>query len=105
MRFYTYADEARVDTDEGRFRIVIETQDGDHMEFDIHAIALEFYENVQAELGGWAREGIEIREQVRRGVPQPVTTPIADVEDAIDAGYALDDPKSPGYHDRIVGDA
>ncbi len=34
--------------------------------------------------------------------PKPVTSRPVSVEDAIDAGYALDDPKSPGYHERMV---
>jgi hypothetical protein len=35
-------------------------------------------------------------------MPQFVTRRPVDIEDAVEAGYALDDPKSPGYHDRMV---
>ena len=34
--------------------------------------------------------------------PKPVTSRPVSVYDAIDAGYALDDPKSPNYHERMV---
>ena len=109
MMFST-ADSVAIYEDEGRFYIRVQTDEGEVILIDIHAQAVGFYENVQAELGGWAREALEARHAVRNGVsredylgaPQPVTSRPVSVEDAIEAGYALDDPKSPGYHERMV---
>ena len=108
MMFST-ADSVYLEVDEGRLMLHVWDEDGEHV-YDIHADDVKFYENVQAELGGYAREALEARHAVRSGVtredylgsPQPVTSRPVSVEDAIDAGYALDDPKSPGYHERMV---
>lgn len=108
--FYT-ADAARIDEHrDGRIAIIVDTDEGDKLYVDIHSVALDFYASVQRELRPYALEAELARAAVQSGmsreeylgIPQVVTTGIVDIEDAIEAGYALDDPKSPGYHDRTV---
>ena len=105
------ADAARIDEhQDGRIAIIIDTDEGDKLYVDIHAIALDFYASVQADLRPYALEAESARAAVASGmtreqylgIPQVVTTGVVDIEDAIEAGYALDDLKSPGYHDRMV---
>ena len=92
----------KVDNDEGRFCLVVETEYGEDdemlLQVDIHDDVLGFWENLRSTIGRYAAEAAD----ARATMPQPVTTPVDDVYAAIDAGYALDDPKSPGYHDRMV---
>jgi hypothetical protein len=105
------ADAARVDEiNDGHIALIIDTDEGDKLYIDIHSVALEFYDSVQANLRPYVLEAEDARSAVAAGVsledytalPQPITNRPVSVEDAIDAGYALDDPKSPGYHDRMV---
>jgi hypothetical protein len=104
------ADAIRVDSDEQGFGLIIDTDEGDKIYVNIHSVALEFYDSVRVEMRGWVAEADMARAAVNAGVsledytalPQPITNRPVDVEDAIDAGYALDDPKSPGFHDRMV---
>ena len=100
MMFST-ADSVYLDTDEGRFQLHIHTDEGEHIIADIHAQAIEFYENVQAELGGWAREALEARHAVRSGVTREEYLD-SGYRDELGSGYALDDPKHPTYHERMV---
>lgn len=102
---FAHAESVYVDDDEGRFQLHVHTSDGDHLIFDIHASALEFYDNVDKMIGDYGREADQARRTVAAGVPLPVFTKTVSVEDAVEAGYALDDPKSPGYYERMVGDA
>ena len=62
---------------------------------------IEFYDQVRSVIGEYAAEAQIARLEVQAGIPQPVTNRPMSVEDAINAGYALDDPKSPGWHDRM----
>lgn len=105
------ADHARIDEhQDGRVAIIVDTDEGDKLYVDIHDCALDFYASVQADLRPYALEAEHARAAVGAGVsleaytaiPQPVTNRPVDIEDAIEAGYALDDPKSPGYHERMV---
>ena len=98
MMFST-ADSVYLDTDEGRFQLHIHTDEGEHV-YDIHADALKFYENVQAELGGWAREALDARHAVRNGVS--LTEYLTGAPEVDPDAYALDDPKHPTYHERMV---
>lgn len=91
------ADNIKIDTDEGRFILIIDTEEIGTLRVDFHRVALEFEDEVRRELRPYALEAYHAR-----SLPQPVTTPIVSVEDAIAAGYALDDPKSPGYYERMV---
>jgi hypothetical protein len=93
------ADAARVDSDEQGFGLVIDTDEGDKLYINIHSVALDFYDSVRVEMRGWVAEA----DMARATMPQPVTNRPVDVYEAIEAGYALDDPKSPGYHDRMTG--
>jgi len=110
---YLTASSIRIDEDEGRFVLLIDSDEEDTITVNIHSIALDFYQDVQRELRPWFLEAEHARQAVAAGVsredylgsPEPVTSRPVSVEDAIEAGYALDDPKSPGYHDRMVGDA
>jgi hypothetical protein len=102
------ADAVRVDSDEQGFGLVIDTDEGDKLYINIHRCALDFYDSVRVEMRGWVAEADMARAAVNAGVsleeytsPQPVTNRPVDVYEAIGAGYALDDPKSPGYHDRM----
>ena len=92
----------KVDNDEGRFCLVVETEYGEDdemlLQIDIHDDVLSFWENLRSTIGRYAAEAAD----ARATMPQPVTVAVEDVYAAIDAGYALDDPKSPGYHDRMV---
>jgi hypothetical protein len=92
-----HAESLKIDTDEGRYMLLVETDDCLHR-FDIHGLVLDFYDEVRRELLPYVVEA----EAARVTVPQLVTNRPVSVEDAIEAGYALDDPKSPGYHDRMV---
>jgi hypothetical protein len=100
----------KIDDDEGRFIIAATTEDGEILNLDIHDSVLDFYASVKENIGPYAAEAESARKAVAAGMsradyldsPQPVRSRPVDVQDAIDAGYALDDPKSPGYHDRMV---
>jgi hypothetical protein len=93
------ADSIKIDTDEGRFIMVVDyIGSAQPLTFDIHDIALEVEAEVRRELRPYALEA----EYARATMPSLVTNRPVDIEDAIEAGYALDDPKSPGYHDRVV---
>jgi hypothetical protein len=86
------ADSITFDEDEGRIVMIVTTDDGAVLRFDIHAVALDFYAEVRREIGPWAHEA----EMARATMP-----PSYDSADA----YALDDPKHPTYYERMVGDA
>jgi hypothetical protein len=107
---YITADDAGIDTDEGRYVLRIWGNQGEDITVNIHSFVLDFYANVKENIGPYAAEAEGARKAVASGMsradyldsPQPVRSRPVDVQDAIDAGYALDDPKSPGYHDRMV---
>ncbi len=84
----------KVDTDEGRYCLVIETQYGEDdemlLQIDIHDEVLEFYAAVQREIRPYVLEAESAR----------LSLPSAGPDD--DLGYALDDPKHPTYFDRMV---
>ena len=98
---FEHADSVYVEEDEGRFQLHVWAGD-DHMIFDIHADALKFYENVVREIRPWFLEAEHARQAVNAGVSLKAYTGAAEDQDD---GYALDDPKHPTYHDRMVGDA
>lgn len=104
------ADEVKVDTDEGRFVLLITTEDDD-LSIDIHDDVLAFYQRVREEIGPYAAEAENARSAVARGVSREEYLrdeyahmrqrgEFADDED--DSGYALDDPKHPTYYERMV---
>jgi len=82
------ADNIKIDTDEGRFLLVISTEEIGTVTVDFHSLALEFEDEVRRELRPYALEAAHAR----------ATMPTDDGD-----GYALDDPKSPGYYERMVG--
>lgn len=92
------ADSVKIDTDEGRFVLILDTDYQGRVTIDIHDIALEVEATVRRELRPYALEA----EHARATMPQYVTNRPMSVEDAIEDGYALDDPKSPGYYERMV---
>jgi hypothetical protein len=106
------ADNISFDSDEGRFTMIVQGDEGDTIIVDIHNVALDFYAQVRREMDDYVADAESARKAVASGMsradyldsPQPVRSRPVSVEDAIEAGYALDDPKSPGYHDRMVGD-
>jgi hypothetical protein len=106
-RFHLRAESVTVDTDEGRFCLIItDADEGRESQIDIHDCVLEFFKNAMDRIGEYAAEAQLARATMSRAdyldSPQPVRSRPVSVEDAIEAGYALDDPKSPGYHDRMV---
>ena len=99
------AEHVEIVTDEGRYVLVVwDEASTDKLSIDIHDSVLDFYAQVQREIRPYVLEADLEAEHARATMPQPVTNRPVSVEDAVDAGYALDDPKSPGFHDRMVGD-
>lgn len=94
------ADTITIDNDEGRITLVVTTDDGAVLTFDIHGIALEFYATVKRDLGPYVHEADQARAAVARG--ESLEQYLGGVDDDAD-GYSPDDPKSPGYFDRMVG--
>jgi hypothetical protein len=115
MSVYFNASDAGIDTDEGRFVLKVwADEEGTEYTIDIHPFVLDFYAAVKSEIGPYAAEADQARRAVTTGMtreqylatqypgyPQPVTVAVEDVYAAIDAGYALDDPKHSTYHDRM----
>jgi hypothetical protein len=106
------ADSIEIAHDDEGYRLVVEGLDGRHV-IDIQGIVFDFYAAVQREIRPYVLEAEDARREfvqvaddaevtVRVFGPAPITSRPMSVEDAIAAGYALDDPKSPGYHDRMV---
>lgn len=87
------ADTMKIDDDEGRFLLVIETDEGDRIEVNFHSIALEFEAEVRKELRPYALEAEHARSSVARG--ETLAEYLGgDPGDA----YGTDDPKHPLYH-------
>jgi hypothetical protein len=84
------ADSIRIDTDEGRFILIIDTEEIGTLRVNFHNIALEFEDEVRKELRPYALEAYHAR----------ATMPSSD--DEAD-GYDLDDPKHPTFYERMVG--
>ena len=101
MNLFTTADAVRVDSDERGFALVIDTEDGDKLYVNIQPCALEFYDSVRNEMRGWVAEADSARLAVAAGVSLEDYTG-ATVPDIVATGYALDDPKHPTYHERVV---
>jgi hypothetical protein len=110
---YIRAEDIVIESDEDGFCLFVTDEDsGNSIRINIQHMVLDFYAAVRKEIGPYAAEAESARAAVAAGVsledytavPQLVTNRPVSVEDAIEAGYALDDPKSPGYHDRMVGD-
>jgi hypothetical protein len=83
------ADSMKIDDDEGRFLLVIETDEGDTIQVDFHGIALEFEAEVRKELRPYALEA----EHARATMP-PSYEP--------GEAYSTDDPKHPNWHDAMA---
>lgn len=89
---------AYVDTDEGRFQLHVHTDDGQHVTVDIHNEALEFYENVRDQLGRYLAEA----QYASRMTPEDaIAAGYAKLDEALDTGYQLGDPKHPAFHDNV----
>lgn len=103
------ADTIKVVEEEGHFVLHVVSTDGDVLWIGLQGVALEFYAEVQRELRPWYLEAEHARQAVAAGVskadylgsPQPVTTRPVSVEDAVEAGYALDDPKHPSFLEMV----
>ncbi len=99
MTVYIRAEDIQIDSDEDGWNLTVTDEaSGKSICINFQALALEFYDNVRHTLGPYATEAAA----ARATMPQMVYRRPVDIEEAIDAGYALDDPKSPGYHDRMV---
>ena len=92
------ADEIRLDSDENGFELIVESSEGT-FRFNVHGLAggalHEQLGNIVRELDEYWAEG---RAAAAAHETERVLWPG-------EMGYAPDDPKSPGYHDRMVGDA
>lgn len=109
---YLTADKVTLDSDEGRFTLEVETDEGDTLRFIIHHIDLDaFYDQVKGRLGPYLREAAEARTAVAAGVSkQEYEISVFDHERSTgqyapfecdpdeSGGYAADDPKGPRYH-------
>lgn len=89
-------DEVRLQSDERGFELVVETNSGTYL-FNIHGVShnREFsgqLQEVARQLDEWWDEGLQAAREHER---ERVLTPE-------EAGYDPTDPKSPGYHDRMV---
>jgi hypothetical protein len=101
---YHVADSIDIDTDEGRFRLIIEAE-GKTFTFDIHGAASDLYEAVKRKIEPWWTDGETVRSEFeRRRVDVPddpdsarrfvfACNPEVDLN-----AYLASDPKSPGYH-------
>jgi hypothetical protein len=85
-----HADSIKIDTDEGRFELVVETEEAGTLRIDFHGLALQFEDEVRLRLRPYALEACA----ARATMPAPV-------DEA--GGYELDDPKHPGFHDLMSG--
>jgi len=94
------ADNIKIDDDEGRFILVISTEEIGNITVDFHACALEFEDEVRKQLRPYALEAADARRAVAAGVS--LKSYVGAAEDD-DCGYALDDPKHPTYYERMVG--
>jgi hypothetical protein len=62
------ADSIKIDTDEGRFILIIETEEFGKLRVDFHRVALEFEDEVRRELRPYALEAHHARTAVEAGV-------------------------------------
>ena len=102
MNLFLKADAIRVDPDERGFALIIDTDEGDKLYVEIPGTlaALDFYASVRSQMSGWAAEAESARAAVAAGVSLEDYTGATVPAD--DSGYALDDPKHPTYHERMV---
>ena len=85
------ADSITVDEDEGRYQLVIVSDELGTIRVDVHRVALELEEQVRRELRPYALEA-----------EHALASYHADI-DGLDDGYEPTDPKSNGYRERMVG--
>lgn len=102
--------DVRVEWDEGGCYVIV---DGPSLDPEYQAGEYRFrledpevlYDRVKAAIGPWLREReeafSEFRQAVRSGT-RPAAAFLCAAEDIDESGgYAANDPKSPGYHDRM----
>lgn len=56
MRIHATADSVRIETDEGGFHLVVETDEGDVIDVKIHDVVEDFYWNARKTIGSWLSE-------------------------------------------------
>lgn len=66
--------------------------------------AIELHNAIVAKVGDYVAEFEEHRASYERASPAERAAVLGH-DASVDDGYAPDDPKSTGYHDRMVGDA
>ena len=91
------ADNIRIDDDEGRFVLVVSTEEIGTVRVDFHACALEFEDEVRKQLRPYALEAADAARTYR---PEYLDS---GYRDELGNGYAPDDPKHPTYFERMVG--
>jgi hypothetical protein len=81
------ADSIKIDTDDGRFILIIDTEEFGKLRVDFHRVALEFEDEVRRELRPYALEASHAR---------------ATMPESYDDAYDVDDPKHPQYVTTMV---
>ena len=89
-------DEILIEAEENGYELVLETNSGTYR-FSVHGAAhfgvlADQLRKVTRELDDWWAGGIQAAREHAATIPD-------------EGGYDPSDPKSPGYHDRMVGDA
>lgn len=87
MRHHAHADDVRIEDDEGRFVLAIDTEDGDTFTFQIHHLAWDLAGQADRTICAWRREGEAVRTEVLRSDPSEIS----------DEGYDPSDPKHPAW--------
>lgn len=85
MRHHACADDIRIDTDEGSFILVVDTEDGDTFTFACHHLAWDLAGQADRTICAWRREGEAIRSEVLRSKSSEISD---------DEGYDITDPKN-----------
>ena len=94
------AEDIRLESDESGFELVVDSSEGTFV-FNVHGLAptelCKMLGAIAHEVDVWWAEGRQAAQEYQSGIIE---------EGTIDSeGYHPTDPKSPGYHDRMVGDA
>ena len=93
-----HIDGIKIDTDEGRYVLVIDDEQKGLITYDIHDHVLQFYAAVQTEIRPYVLEAESARETADRISEYLAPWRPSDK----DTGYELDDPKHPTFFERMV---
>lgn len=92
---YLNAEKVTVDSDEGRFVLLIDSSEEDTITVNIHGIDLDtFYDQVKGRIGPYLREKEEAFAEFRAAAKSGAFACNPDES----GGYDTSDPKSPAFH-------